>query len=61
MTDGITDELLKLADRAEREGQNNLAWAIWWATGERERCVELLIKTGRVSEAAVFARTYCPA
>ncbi|KAF9074741.1 coatomer WD associated region-domain-containing protein [Rhodocollybia butyracea] len=55
------DELLKLADRAEREGQNNLAWAIWWATGEKERCVELLIKTGRVSEAAVFARTYCPA
>lgn len=60
-TDEITDELLKLAERAEQEGQNNLAWAIWWSTGERERCVELLIKTGRVSEAAVFARTYCPA
>ncbi|KIK57342.1 hypothetical protein GYMLUDRAFT_46217 [Collybiopsis luxurians FD-317 M1] len=54
------DELLKLGERAEREGQNNLAWSIWWTTGERERCVELLIKTGRVSEAALFARTYCP-
>ncbi|KIK57344.1 hypothetical protein GYMLUDRAFT_172779, partial [Collybiopsis luxurians FD-317 M1] len=56
----LMNELLKLAERAEREGQNNLAWSIWWTTGERERCVELLIKTGRVSEAALFARTYCP-
>ncbi|KAJ3991040.1 coatomer protein [Lentinula boryana] len=54
------DELLKLAERAEKEGQNNLAWVIWWSTGEKERCVELLMKTERVSEAAMFARTYVP-
>ncbi|KAJ3825234.1 coatomer WD associated region-domain-containing protein [Lentinula raphanica] len=54
------DELLKLAERAEKEGQNNLAWAIWWSMGEKERCVDLLIKTERVSEAAMLARTYAP-
>ncbi|KAJ3899890.1 coatomer protein [Lentinula edodes] len=54
------DELLKLAERAENEGQINLAWVIWWSTGARDRCVELLMKTDRVSEAAMFARTYAP-
>ncbi|KAJ3966445.1 coatomer WD associated region-domain-containing protein [Lentinula raphanica] len=54
------DELLKLAERAEKEGQHNLAWVIWWSMGEKERCVDLLIKTERVSEAAMLARTYAP-
>ncbi|KIK57346.1 hypothetical protein GYMLUDRAFT_61355 [Collybiopsis luxurians FD-317 M1] len=58
MSMGGQDEILKLAERAEREGQSNLAWSIWWTTGERKRCVELLIKIGRESEAALFARTY---
>ncbi|KAE9402636.1 Coatomer, beta' subunit [Gymnopus androsaceus JB14] len=53
-------ELLSLASRAETSGQNNLAWVIWWSMGETERCVDLLINTGRMSEAAMFARTYCP-
>ncbi|KAJ4465850.1 coatomer WD associated region-domain-containing protein [Lentinula lateritia] len=60
MSMGGEDELLKLAKRAENEGQNNLAWVIWWSTGARDRCVELLMKTDRVSEAAMFARTYVP-
>ncbi|KAJ3930424.1 MAG: hypothetical protein NXY57DRAFT_870775, partial [Lentinula lateritia] len=51
--------LLLMSMGGEGEGgQNNLAWVIWWSTGARDRCVELLMKTDRVSEAAMFARTY---
>jgi coatomer subunit beta' len=42
------------------KGQNNLAFAALLQLGDPEKCVDLLIKTGRASEAALFARTYAP-
>lgn len=42
------------------KGQNNLAFAALLQLGEPEKCVDLLVKTGRAPEAALFARTYAP-
>lgn len=42
------------------KGQNNLAFVGLVQLGQAERCVDLLIQTGRAPEAALFARTYAP-
>lgn len=42
------------------KGQNNLAFVALVQLGQAERCVDLLIETGRAPEAALFARTYAP-
>lgn len=44
----------------EDKGLNNLAFACWLQLGETENCVNLLVKTERAPEAALFARTYAP-
>src|SRR5690606_20828079 len=38
----------------------NTAFLALLLTGQREKCVQLLLQTGRPAEAALFARTYCP-
>ena len=45
---------------AEEKGQNNLAFAILLQLGDSTACVDLLTKTQRAPEAALFARTYAP-
>jgi len=42
------------------KGQNNLAFAIKLQLGDVADCVDLLLKTQRAPEAAIFARTYAP-
>ncbi|KAI4527169.1 Coatomer, beta' subunit [Schizophyllum commune Loenen D] len=49
-----------LASQAEAKGQNNLAFATRFQLGDAKSCVDLLIKTERAPEAAMFARTYAP-
>ncbi|EKM79756.1 hypothetical protein AGABI1DRAFT_127441 [Agaricus bisporus var. burnettii JB137-S8] len=49
-----------LVEKAIEKGQNNLAFAVLLQLGEPEKCVDLLVKTGRAPEAALFARTYAP-
>ena len=44
----------------EEKGQNNLAFAITLQLGDSPACIDLLIKTHRAPEAALFARTYAP-
>lgn len=44
----------------EAKGQNNLAFATLLQLGDPKPCVDLLIKTHRAPEAAMFARTYAP-
>ena len=44
----------------ERKGQNNLAFASLLQLGDPKPCVDLLVKTHRAPEAAMFARTYAP-
>lgn len=47
-------------DTTVEKGQNNLAFVALVQLGQVERCVDLLIETGRAPEAALFARTYAP-
>ncbi|KAK2463732.1 hypothetical protein APHAL10511_004225 [Amanita phalloides] len=71
---GDREGLKEVGERAERERdvaggkkaeekgkeENNLAFVVWWQMGEVGRCVDLLMRTGRVPEAAMLARTYAP-
>lgn len=50
----------KLAAAAEADGKTNIAFSAYLVTGNVEACVELLVKTNRLPEAAFFARTYLP-
>ena len=40
------------------KGANNLAFETLFQLGDTKRCVDLLVKTLRASEAALFTRTY---
>lgn len=42
------------------KGQNNVAFASLLQLGDASGCVDLLVKTDRAPEAALFARTYAP-
>lgn len=42
------------------KGQNNLAFATLLQLGDTKSCIDLLVKTQRTPEAAIFARTYAP-
>ena len=59
---GDAEGLKRLAVEAKDKGRNNLAFAVDLQLGGEgvERCVDLLIGTGRQAEAALFARTYRP-
>jgi coatomer subunit beta' len=45
---------------AVEKGQNNVAFNCFFQTGDVASCIDVLIKTDRVPEAALFARTYAP-
>ncbi|KAF5363874.1 hypothetical protein D9756_000063 [Leucocoprinus leucothites] len=60
MSVGDREGVERVVERAIEKGQNNLAFAALLQLGQPEKCVDLLIKTGRAPEAALFARTYCP-
>ncbi|KAJ8083114.1 Coatomer subunit beta' [Marasmius tenuissimus] len=57
---GDRDGLAQLARKAEEGGKNNLAFATHFQLGDAASCVDLLVKTQRAPEAALFARTYAP-
>ena len=52
--------MLKLADKAKEAGRSNVAFLAYFVTGQLDSCVQLLVDTNRVPEAAFFARTYLP-
>ena len=54
--DRVAQTILPLVEK----GQNNLAFATLFQLGDTESCVDLLVKTRRIPEAAIFARTYAP-
>ncbi|EGN94961.1 hypothetical protein SERLA73DRAFT_76979 [Serpula lacrymans var. lacrymans S7.3] len=60
LSTGDRDGLQKLAVMAEQKGANNLAFATLFQLGDAKSCVDLLLKTNRTPEAALFARTYAP-
>lgn len=44
----------------EQKGLNNVAFAALLELGDTNGCIDLLISTDRIPEAAFFARTYAP-
>ncbi|KAL0568744.1 Coatomer subunit beta' [Marasmius crinis-equi] len=60
LSTGDRDGLTELAKKAEEKGKNNLAFATLFQLGDANSCVDLLMKTQRAPEAALFARTYAP-
>ncbi|KAM9359150.1 coatomer subunit beta'-like [Symphorus nematophorus] len=59
-TSGNTDMVGKLAEGAERDGKTNVAFLTYFLQGRLDKCLDLLIKTDRLPEAAFLARTYLP-
>lgn len=51
-------QLTRLAEAAEAIGKYNIAFQAWWLTANTEKCMDLLVKTERYSEAAFLAKTY---
>jgi coatomer subunit beta' len=49
-----------LLDEAEKEGKLNIAYEVAYLLALPEKCVEILTKSKRYSEAAMFARSYIP-
>ncbi|XP_071327805.1 coatomer subunit beta'-like [Trachinotus anak] len=57
---GNTEMVGKLAEGAERDGKTNVAFLTYFMQGRLDKCLDLLIKTDRLPEAAFLARTYLP-
>lgn len=52
--------LASLAKQAEEAGAHNVAFTCSWRLGDIDECINILTKTGRFSEAVLFAQTYKP-
>ena len=50
----------ELAEAAKENGLNNIAFAAMLQIQGTKRCVNLLLETERIPEAALFARSYAP-
>lgn len=50
----------KVAERAESEGKYNIAFQAAYLIADIESCVNILVKSNRIGEAAFFAKSYAP-
>ncbi|CAR30176.1 coatomer subunit beta' [Lachancea thermotolerans CBS 6340] len=50
--------LVDVGDRAQRLGKYNLAFNAYWSAGDVDRARDLLVSSGRYSEAAVLSKAY---
>ena len=57
---GDAGTLQKLSELSLGEGTNNVGFMANFLLGRLEECLEILTSTGRLPEAAFFARTYLP-
>lgn len=57
---GDAETLEKLSQLSASDGHNNISFMANFLLGRLEECLEILITTGRLSEAAFFSRTYLP-
>lgn len=48
-------------EEAQKEGKYNIAYEAAYLLALPEACVDILMKSKRYAEAAMFARSYCPA
>jgi coatomer subunit beta' len=59
-TSGNAEGLRELIDIAMRKGDANIAFTCAYLIKDVKKCIDLLVETNRIPEAAFFARTYCP-
>ena len=57
---GSATGMKKLVDLSKEQGKQNVAFLGLFLLGQLDECVDLLVSSGRTSEAAFFARTYVP-
>ncbi|KAK3002757.1 hypothetical protein RJ639_019894, partial [Escallonia herrerae] len=57
---GDAEEILKLASLAKDHGKNNVAFLCLFMLGRLEECLQLLVDSNRIPEAALMARSYLP-
>ena len=57
---GNADMLAKLGLQADQAGKHNVSFLSYFLLGDLERCLEILLTSNRIPEAAFFARTYLP-
>merc|ERR1712192_281790 len=57
---GNAEMVGKLGSSAEEAGKNNVSFLSYFLLGDLEKCLEILIASNRIPEAAFFARTYLP-
>ncbi|KAH9566824.1 hypothetical protein CY35_04G149400 [Sphagnum magellanicum] len=57
---GDVEGMRKLATLAREHGKNNVAFLSLFLLGEVEACIQLLVDSNRIPEAAFMARTYLP-
>lgn len=48
------------AQKSDETGKNNISFLTYFMLGDLDKCLEILVKTDRIPEAAFFARTYAP-
>ena len=57
---GNREGMKSLAEQARAKGLNNIAFSALLQLQDTAGCVDLLVSTERIPEAALFARTYAP-
>ncbi|KAJ8424722.1 hypothetical protein Cgig2_023386 [Carnegiea gigantea] len=57
---GDAEGISKLATLAKEQGKNNVAFLCLFMLGRLEECLQLLIDSNRIPEAALMARSYLP-
>ncbi|KAF6163025.1 hypothetical protein GIB67_021174 [Kingdonia uniflora] len=57
---GDAEGIKKLAYLAKEQGKNNVAFLYLFMLGNLEECVQLLVDSNRIPEAALMARSYLP-
>lgn len=53
---GNAEMIEKLAATAEASGKNNVSFTSYFILGKLEKCLDILVNTERIPEAAFFAR-----
>ncbi|MCG8341017.1 MAG: hypothetical protein MI674_07155 [Cytophagales bacterium] len=57
---GSRSKLKELIPMAKEQGKSNIAFMAHFLLGDLDECIQLLLESGRMPEAAFFARTYAP-
>ena len=52
--------MAKLGHQAEQAGKHNVSFLSYFMLGDLDKCLQILLDSNRIPEAAFFARTYLP-